>query len=623
MPTNNRKVVLLVALFFYWLVVNYFVLINPLKLFPYPEQAAHTDISYQASDALTPESLNNLNWENRLLPDDWYKSEQTSDQAWYRSVIPIDDLSTDVWAVYLPSVTHNAAVYINNIWVGQGGSFDQPVSRHHNEPLLFRFSSELLHPGNNQIDIRVKASYHEQGLLDSFYLAPADDLQAAYAWKYFVRVDLIEWVNMAMTVMMLIVFIFWLARPQDSVYGLFALELFFWVVHNLNLTMTSIPVSAITWEALMMCTFGWTIITMVFFNHRYVGTVNKTVEQVLLVVAVLGAGIFFLPDIGSILHIGFGFWDIFMVVFGCYAIAHLLKVYWQRADMDVYLMLLVGLPILVLGLHDILLLNNLWDRRDGLIIQYGAIPAVVLFSWFMVRRFVQSINKAEHLATTLERRVQEKQLALHTQYEELKSMEQQRTLAEERERIMRDMHDGIGGQLVSVIAMLDEYKDDVFIKVREKIQHSLTDLRFVIDSLDPLLYDLPTLLGMMRMRLVDQLDAANIELEWSVTELPRLENMNPRRSLNIMRIVQEAITNSIKHSGSNKMTLATGVLDGAENCIFIDIIDYGTAQSSQLHTDSLSGRGIKNMQYRARQLGAKLDMDFSSNGARIRLVLAY
>ena len=48
MQLNHRKIVLLLALFFYWLAVNYFVLIHPLKLFPYPEQGALTEVSYQA-----------------------------------------------------------------------------------------------------------------------------------------------------------------------------------------------------------------------------------------------------------------------------------------------------------------------------------------------------------------------------------------------------------------------------------------------------------------------------------------------------------------------------------------------------------------------------------------------
>lgn len=88
------------------------------------------------------------------------------------------------------------------------------------------------------------------------------------------------------------------------------------------------------------------------------------------------------------------------------------------------------------------------------------------------------------------------------------------------------------------------------------------------------------------------------------------------------RRVQEAITNSIKYSGSNKMTLATGVLNDSGKCIFIDIIDYGSAQKKEPYPDSLSGRGIKNMQYRTRQLGAKLEMDTTPGGTRIRLILA-
>ncbi len=181
---------------------------------------------------------------------------------------------------------------------------------------------------------------------------------------------------------------------------------------------------------------------------------------------------------------------------------------------------------------------------------------------------------------------------------------------------MRDMHDGIGGQLVSVITLLRDYDEPVFIRVREKVQNSLADLRLVIDSLDPLLSDLPTLLGMMRMRLVDQLQSANIELEWAVTELPEIKGMGPRHSLHIMRIVQEAISNSIKHSASKKMTLATGVIDNQK--VYIDIIDYGHTNGN---TPSHTPRGINNMHYRAEQLGGELQIDHTDEGTSVRLLL--
>ena len=52
----------------------------------------------------------------------------------------------------------------------------------------------------------------------------------------------------------------------------------------------------------------------------------------------------------------------------------------------------------------------------------------------------------------------------------------------------------------------------------------------------------------------------------------------------------------IKHSGSDKMALLTGVID---KHVFIDIIDYGRGFSLSENSQSW-GRGLKNMQYRAR-----------------------
>ncbi len=641
---SNKATRPLLFLFLYWLVMNYLVFFTPVKFFDVTGVDATKNVKYRVDLTELPSidtvhALNQSTWQQIQLPDDWYNNHQNVEQIWYRSEVSLSTPLADIWAVYLPSVTHNAAVYINGVWVGQGGTFSAPVSRHHNEPLLFRFSSRLLHGGINQVDIRVKTAFSEQGLLNQFYLAPVEQLSRPYQWKYFFRVSFVQWITMAMYLMGVIVFMFWLTRPQDNIYGIFAIELFFWATHNLNLFVSEIPVSVFIWEAVNVSTLGWMVITMILFNHRYVGAGNVKVERFMLPFAVIGIGIFFLPDIGYVIHIGYRVWDSFLLIFGVYAIYYLVRVYCQEKSPDAYLMMLVGVPILVFGFHDILLINHFIDRSEGLTIQYSIIPSVLLFSWFLVRRFVQSINKAEHLAATLEQRVAEKQQALQVQFEQLNFLEKQQLLAEERERIMRDMHDGIGGQLVSVITLLRDYDDAVFIRVREKVQHSLADLRFVIDSLDPLLNDLPTLLGMMRMRLLDQLDTANIELEWAVTELPEINNLSPRSSLHIMRIVQEVITNSIKHSGATKMMLSTGVIVAGqerqndllgtykhelrkEPCqIYIDIIDYGKGADKAWMKGESQGRGIANMHYRAQQLGATLTINSTIDGTCVRLLL--
>ena len=612
---SQRKIVKLLPLLGFCLLLNLLVIHAPPRIFSNPQTPALFDAQIQASSAAKPQQLSPTDWRYVSLPDDWYRRGATANQYWYRLQLKLDPQVDEIWALYLPMVVHNAEIYLNGIWAGQAGEFNTPVSRHHNEPLLFSFSSVMLNKGGNIIDIRVKAANPRQGFLSQAYIAPKPLLKPYWSLKYFVRVQFIEWVMVVMFVFSAVVLMFWVARPQDWVYGIFALELFLWGVHNLNLVVNEIPVSSRLWEAMTMSTLGWTVITMIFFNHRFVGGGWRTMERICQLIAVLGFGILFLPDIDSILSLGYGFWDIFLIIIGSYALIHLLSAYWQHEESDIYLMMLAGIPILVFGLHDILVVNHLLDRQQGLIIQYSAIPAVLLFSWFMLRRFLRSINQAENLAATLEQRVADNHRQIHQQYEQLKELEHQKLLADERERIMRDMHDGVGGQLVSVLNLLQKQTGEVFRHAANRVNRSLVDLHFVIDSLDPEQSDLPTLLGTMRMRLSEQIESAGIKLEWAVTDLPEVEDMTPTRCLHIMRIVQEAITNTIKHSGSDRLRIATGEIDGAS--IFIDVIDFGRG----FNDVQQRGHGLDNMNQRAQMLGAELLLDTSPAGTRIRLLI--
>ena len=612
---SYHKLVKLLPLLGFAVFLNLLVIHAPPPIFPTPKVDSVLHAQLQGSSATKPEQLSQSLWNDIALPDDWYVRAADQTQYWYRLQQDLEPQAADIWALYLPLVVHNAEVYINGSWAGRAGDFSDPVSRHHNEPLLFSFSSDMLNRGSNVIDIRVKAESTTQGFLSQVYIAPKAQLKPYWQLKYFVRIQFIEWVMVVMFVFSAVILMFWIARRQDRVYGIFALELFLWGVHNLNLVVNDIPVSSRLWEALTMSTLGWTVITMIFFNHRFVEGGWRAMERICLVVAVLGFGILLLPDVDSILRFGYGFWDVCLILIGSYALIHLLRAYWQREELDIYLMMLAGIPILVFGLHDILVVNHLIDRQQGLIIQYSAIPAVLLFSWFLLRRFVLSINQAENLAATLEQRVADNHRQIQQQYEQLKELEHQKLLSEERERIMRDMHDGVGGQLVSVLNLLQEQTGEVFRRAARRVNRSLVDLHFVIDSLDPEQSDLPTLLGTMRMRLSEQIESAGIALEWAVTDLPEVEGMTPTRCLHIMRIVQEAITNTIKHSASDRLRIATGETEAG--CIFIDVIDYGQGFGSSVQ----KGHGLSNMDQRAHLLGAELLLESSQAGTRIRLLI--
>jgi signal transduction histidine kinase len=297
----------------------------------------------------------------------------------------------------------------------------------------------------------------------------------------------------------------------------------------------------------------------------------------------------------------------FTIPLGLYACFHLIRAFQVTGNLEILLMPCAGVAIIIAGFHDVLIMNHLWDRTDGMYSQFNTILVGMFFSLLLLNRFARSLQQAEDLSLTLEQRIQTKTLELQGQYKQLNVLENEKILSEERERIMRDMHDGMGGQLISISTILHGHHGEIFQQIRDKIRISLADFRLVIDSLDPLLNDLPTLLGMMRSRLTEQLKAENITLEWAVTDLPELNNMSPRRSLHIMRIVQESITNSIKHAHTQRMKLSTYVEGSHSRYIVIKIQDFGPGLNEENLTLT-QGRGIKNMYYRADQIGARFEI---------------
>lgn len=81
-----------------------------------------------------------------------------------------------------------------------------------------------------------------------------------------------------------------------------------------------------------------------------------------------------------------------------------------------------------------------------------------------------------------------------------RSSEKDQLLTKERERITREMHDGLGSQLVSTLSMVERGLGSQA-HVAESLRRALDDMRIMIDSLDPNTTDFATSLGKLRARL--------------------------------------------------------------------------------------------------------------------------
>ena len=249
--------------------------------------------------------------------------------------------------------------------------------------------------------------------------------------------------------------------------------------------------------------------------------------------------------------------------------------------------------VIVVMISDLLLISGFIDRVSG---QSAVIALPVLlsaFSLIMIRRFIFALSEREELMRDLEQRAA-------AGAARIVDLEKETALAEQRETIMRDMHDGVGGHLVSVLAAIDR-PDVAPESVKEVIQGALIDLRLMIDSLDIDSGDLSMLVGALRDRMQRVLASAGLQSNWTVEEVPEVAGMTPHKSLQVVRIIQEAIANAVKHAQADRLDIRL-FHDAAAMAINVTVADNGKG----FREVSGNGHGLKNMQTRAQEIGATL-----------------
>ncbi len=190
------------------------------------------------------------------------------------------------------------------------------------------------------------------------------------------------------------------------------------------------------------------------------------------------------------------------------------------------------------------------------------------------------------------------------------------TIMEERQRFTRDIHDGIGGQLLSLLLRVrtgNIQKDEI----AREIQAGLDDLRLVVDSLDHTGDNLEAALTTFRARARNQLDAANITLNWEQSDKIFIKFRTTRGTLHLFRFLQESITNVIKHSKAKNAWIK--IVQADETSPLTVLVSDDGKGSTLEEVSNSSGRGMRNLKNRAEHLGAKFNINFETDGTQLEL----
>lgn len=169
---------------------------------------------------------------------------------------------------------------------------------------------------------------------------------------------------------------------------------------------------------------------------------------------------------------------------------------------------------------------------------------------------------------------------------------------EERLLLLRDMHDGFGSSLVAARMRADS-NDIEPAEMSQLLSDCLSDLHIVCDVLSGSGNSLEESFADYRYRVERRFMGSKFNIHWCYSNLASIV-LGPRIILNILRVIQEAFTNAVRHSGAENIYIDAIYED--RGVLNIRISDDGSGASE----GAVSGRGINNMHSRARQLGAKL-----------------
>lgn len=221
----------------------------------------------------------------------------------------------------------------------------------------------------------------------------------------------------------------------------------------------------------------------------------------------------------------------------------------------------------------------------------------------MLYRGFNLYRAAETARASLAIQVAEKEQEIRASYLKLREQEKLNAIHAERQRLISDMHDGMGGQLMSLL-MLVKGKSFDPAQLPQAVQAIIEDLRLIIDSMDSAGDTLEAALRSFRDRALPRLKAAGIEVVWRDELGSSPEGFRPQQILQLYRILQEAVTNVQKHAGASRLDIAVLADPQAEDGFMIRIADDGAGLGEQVG----KGRGMVSMRRRAAELGGRLEL---------------
>ncbi|MGN6232589.1 MAG: sensor histidine kinase [Trinickia sp.] len=558
-------------------------------------------------------------WVPVSLPDFWSARWPSFDGVvWYRLTWRQSSAGAPI-ALMLDYLNMAGAIYLNGTLMRHDARLVEPLSREWNTPRYLLLPAALRHDGENTLLFRVSGMAQYQGGLGPVALGPPDAMQARYEAAARMRLTS-QWFSLAVSVTLGCFFLsMWLMRRAEVLYGWFAAMLLAWCAVQINQTATG------TWP--LSSTDGWEVantIALLAYSALYTIFVVRLCERrwpryelALWCVVALASAVLCVTPHARIENVR----DILFVAQALhyFATSLIFIVFAYRGGNTEHRMLAACVAVFVAaGCHDLLaFLGVLHDNFyfGGLTVQI----LMICMALALGRRHVMNLKRIEgfneDLARTVEATQRELTQTLHRQHQ----LEVEHARLGERLSFAHNLHDGLGSALLGSIIALERTPQAIppnrFLSILKELRD---DLRLIIDSTTSEQYGDATFadqIASQRHRFTRLFETQGVQCTWRLVGLEEYA-LPASRGLDVMRILQEALTNAFKHSRASRIDVEMHV----DEELMLVVRDNGVGFVDRGDASHL-GTGMSSMRARANRLGAALDISSAPGATAIALTV--
>ncbi len=527
--------------------------------------------------------------------------------------------SGQLLALFIDRVCASFEVYLNGHLVHREGSMKEPATRNCQRPQLVALPAVLLLPTGNALDLRVVgrplehvASQQRAGGLSVLDLGPYDQMADRHARRLAWRVTLPQVVSATLLLLGCVLVVMGWRHRKDSYLAYFGALSGAWAVVTARLWWPALALPAPWTEVVLTALAPFVVLCAVQFLLRYAGrrhtgvTVALWLQCLLLPAAVLLLGQEHVFQVATFAYT-------LLVVETLAAVGFYLHLTRREQPAEFWPMaLLLGAMVLLVAAEFVATQRppvGLWGD-----VVHVAIPVVfVMIGLRLVQHYARALQTAEEGRLTLEARIREATSEIERNFAQLAELRVEQVTERERKRIAADLHDDLGAKLLTIVHTSESER------ISTLAREALEEMRLSVRGLTGKPVRLIDALGDWRAEVVSRLAQAGIEADWSAPAEEAPHTLSARAYVQTTRILREAVSNIIKHSGASHCAVNCMLGDGDFHLV---VQDNGKGIPLELDGRLDRGHGMSSMKHRAKQLqGQCLVESAPGYGTVIRLTL--